>query len=107
MLFRSPAPLPSGDFSTSGESRAAAPDPALDRLRTADGLAACLAALLPPDDTSVRPLAVDYAAYQGQPALVVLLPADDAPEKVDVFVVGAGCTVGDDQTLFFTRLDRP
>jgi hypothetical protein len=88
-------------------SRAAQPAPELDRLRTPEALASCLAALLPPEDDGVRPLAVDYAAYQGQPALVVLLPAGGAPDKVDVFVVGAGCRLGDDRTLFFTRLDRP
>jgi hypothetical protein len=86
---------------------AGAADPALDRLRTPEGLASCLTALLPPDDDDLRPLAVDYAAYQGQPALVVLLPAGGAADKVDVFVVDAECAVGDDRTLFFTRLDRP
>jgi hypothetical protein len=78
----------------------------LDRLREPAALDSCLTALLPPDDASVRPLALDYAAYGGQPALVVVLSAGD-PAKVDVFVVGADCAQGDDRTLFFTRLDRP
>jgi hypothetical protein len=82
-------------------------DPALDRLRTPEGLASCLTAVLPPEDPAVRPLAVDYAVYQAQPALVVVLPAAGTPDKVDVFVVGADCAVGNDATLFFTRLDRP
>lgn len=103
-----PAPVAEGApevLTSSG--RASAPDPALDRLRTPEGLASCLAALLPPEDDSVRPLALDYAAYGGQPALVVVLPATGAADKVDVFVVGAQCTLGDDRLLFFTRLDRP
>lgn len=80
--------------------------PGLERLREPAGLASCLSALLPPGDPAVRPLALDYAAYAGQPALVVVLPATD-PAKVDVFVVGAGCEATNDATLFFTRLDRP
>lgn len=103
-----PAPAAGGvpeALASSGRVNAA--DPALDRLRTPEGLASCLAALLPPDDDSVRPLALDYAAYGGQPALVVVLPATGAEDKVDVFVVGSQCTLGDDRLLFFTRLDRP
>ena len=89
--------LDSGDALTAG-------DP-LARLRDPAALAACLNELLPADDTTV--LALDYAAYAGEPALAVVLPATGAPDKVDVFVVGAGCSAGNDQTRFFTRLDRP
>lgn len=78
----------------------------LDRLREPEALASCLAAVLPPEE-DVLPLAVDYAVYGGEPALVVVLPASRAPDKVDVYVVGAGCRQGDDQTRFFARLDRP
>ena len=103
-----PAPEQSGLLTTRAQPESAArADPALDRLRTPEGLASCLTAVLPPEDPEVRPLAVDYAVYQAQPALVVVLPADGTPDKVDVFVVGADCAVGNDATLFFTRLDRP
>lgn len=108
-----PAPAPAEDNAamraTEQPGTALEPggDAALDRLRTPQGLASCLSALLPPEGPGLRPLAVDYAAYQGEPALAVVLPASGAPDKVDVFVVGAGCTAGNDQTLFFTRLDRP
>lgn len=78
----------------------------LDRLREPQALASCLAAVLPPEE-DVLPLAVDYAVYGAEPALVVVLPATRAPDKVDVYVVGAGCRQGDDQTRFFARLDRP
>lgn len=88
-------------------SGSAASDDPLGRLRQPEGLASCLTALLPPDDASMRPLALDYAAYSGQPALVVVLPAQDDPRKVDIFIVGAGCSRENDSTLFFARLDRP
>ncbi len=78
----------------------------LARLRTTDGLADCLTALLPPDEPDVRPLALDYALYQGQPALAVLLPDPD-PAKIALYVVGAGCTQANDSLLQFLRVDSP
>jgi hypothetical protein len=81
-----------------------APDP-LALLRTTTGLASCLASLTDPSNPGL-PLALDYAQFQGQPALVVVLPADKA-DKVDVFVVGAGCAQADAKVLFFTRLPKP
>jgi hypothetical protein len=78
----------------------------LARLRTDTGLADCLLALLPPDDPSVRPLALDYAQYKGKPALVVVLPGG-VKGKLDVFVVGPGCSRANDSTLFYTSVDRP
>ncbi|HVM28815.1 MAG TPA: hypothetical protein VM433_14240 [Mycobacteriales bacterium] len=97
----------SGDADSRALSSTADGADPLDRLREPEALASCLAAVLPPDDDEVRPIALDYAAYDGSPALVVVLPASGAPDKVDVFVVGAGCRQGADGTLFFTRLDRP
>lgn len=82
----------------------AAPD-ALERLRTTDGLAACLAGLQD-DGQAVEPLAVDYATYSGGPALAVLLPDPD-PSKVAVFVVGPECAQADPQLLHYVRVDRP
>lgn len=96
------APAPTPGMGVVAQPRS---DP-LARLRDPAELASCLAALLPPDG-DVEPLALDYAAYAGQPALTVVLPASGAADKVDVFVVGAQCRPGDDRTLFFTRLDRP
>lgn len=78
----------------------------LAALRTSEGLSACLSAVLPPDEPDVVPLAVDYASYDGEPALAVVLPDPD-PAQVSVFVVGAGCTTGDDRTLLFLRAPRP
>lgn len=78
----------------------------LARLRDPAGLASCLLALLPPDEPDLRPLALDYARYAGAPALAVLLPDPD-PTKVAVYVVAPDCSQANDNTLFFTRLDRP
>ncbi|MDT7546782.1 MAG: hypothetical protein QOE99_2892 [Actinomycetota bacterium] len=83
----------------------AAGDP-LARLRDNAGLADCLLALLPPDDPSVRPLALDYAQFKGSPALVVVLPSA-LPKKLDVFVVGPACSQANDSTLFYTSVDKP
>lgn len=79
----------------------------LARLRSTEGLAACLTALLPPDDESVQPLALDYARFDGEAALLVVLPVPNREDKVDVFVVGADCAPADEDLLFFSRVDRP
>ena len=78
----------------------------LEVLRTPEGLAACLASLLPQDEPDLVPLAVDYASYAGEPALAVVLPDPD-PAQVSIFVVGAGCSARGDSTLFFLRAPRP
>lgn len=75
----------------------------LARLRTDAGLADCLVALLPPDEPDVAPLALDYGSYAGTPAMVVLLPGA-VSGKVDVFVVGPGCSQANDSTLFYTSV---
>ena len=85
---------------------ASTPVAGLQVLRQPAALAACLNALLPPDTPDARPLALDYARYLGQPALVVVLPGG-APSKVEVFIVGAACTAQDEDLLFYTRLSRP
>ena len=90
---------------------AAADADALARLRTEAGLADCLVALLPPDDDTVVPLALDYGSFTvdgvAQPALLVVLPVPGRDDKLDVFVVGAGCAQADEQLLHFARVDRP
>lgn len=77
----------------------------LARLRTDEGLASCLAGVLPPDGDDL-PLAVDYAAFEGRPAIVVLLPTSRAG-TVDAYVLGAGCSQADAQLLYFTRVKTP
>ena len=83
----------------------APPQDTLATLRGTAGLASCLSGLTDPGDPGV-PLAVDYATFDGKPAMVVILPSAKA-SKVDVYVVGAGCVAKDSQLLFFTRLPKP
>lgn len=96
---------PSRSAALPAPAAATAPDP-LERLRTPAGLADCLFAVLPPEEPDLRPLALDYAQYEGQPALAVMLPDPD-PAKVSVYVVGAGCAAADAQLLGFLRVDAP
>ena len=63
----------------------AVPGP-LARLSNPAAFSDCLAAL----GADARPLAVDYARYDGEPAVVVVLPAL-ASGQVDVAVVGPDC----------------
>jgi hypothetical protein len=95
------APVPSA--ARMGPAQTGA-DP-LALLRTTAGLASCLASLTDPS-TPGLPLALDYAQFKNQPALVVVLQADK-PDKVDVFVVGPRCAQADAKVLFFTRLPKP
>ena len=99
------APAPAAPQKNAGANTFAAPDP-LAPLRETKGLAECLLALLPADDPSVKPLAVDYASFRGQPAMVVVLPGSVA-NKLDVFVVGPGCSRANDSVLFYTSVDKP
>jgi hypothetical protein len=102
-----PAPLSDTQSTKSAEMGALTPsstDP-LAALRTSTGLARCLASLTDPADSGL-PLALDYASFNGKPALVVVLPSDKAG-KVDVLVVPPGCAQADGQLLYFTRLPRP
>lgn len=81
----------------------AADDDGLGRLREPAALAACLAAL---PDTPGEPLALDYASYDGRPALVVVRPAAD-PALVEVAVVGPECRAGAPDELLRTTLPHP
>jgi hypothetical protein len=98
------APSAPGTRASDTTFGALAPDP-LAELRTTAGLARCLASLTDPSEAGI-PLALDYATFQGTPALVVVLP-DPKPDKVALFVVPAGCAQADGQVLYFTRLPKP
>lgn len=84
----------------------ALPADPLERLRTPDGLAGCLAALVPPEEPDLQPLALDYAQFQGAPALAVVLPDPD-PAKVSIYVVGPACAQGNEDLRTFLRVDAP
>ena len=99
-----PQPQSGSDQTSALSERLTAADP-LARLRDDRALAGCLASLTPPEQPGV-PLAVDYAAYEGGPALIVVLPATK-PAAVDVYVVGPGCTQANADLRYFVRLPRP
>ena len=99
------APQAPTDASAPARTTVATSADGLGRLRTQDGLAACLAGLSDPTSTDL-PLALDYASFEGQPALVVVLPTAKAG-KVDVYVVSAACDQADQHLLFYTRLAKP
>lgn len=96
--------LASQDSGTS-QDPATTPDPVLDRLRRPAQLAGCLSALAP-KGVRLVPAALDYAAWGGKPALVVLVasPPQSVQRGYDVFVVGANCRSGNDDTLHFERI---
>jgi hypothetical protein len=78
----------------------------LSTLRTPEGLDACLSSLLTEQDPGARPLAVDYATFDGAPALAVVLPDPD-PSQASIFVVGSDCTAVDPDLLQFRRAALP
>ncbi len=80
----SATPLPLGAQQDSAES-------ALARLRSPSQLAACVAELA--GRPGVTPLAVDFAFYEGSPAVIIVLPGSDAA-SVQAWVVGPACTTG-------------
>ena len=102
------APNPNAPLSGAGgavSSEADSVDP-LARLRGDAALADCLAALLPPEDPSVQPLALDFGTFKGAPAMVAVLPGA-VSGKLDVYVVGPGCARADAAVLFYASVDAP
>lgn len=98
-----PPGAPSGPRATGDERPVPLPVGPLSRLRDAAALDACVQELS--GSPGVAPLAVDFAAYQGAPALVVLLPSS-VPGRVDVFVVGPRCSAGDADLRLYVNAAR-
>jgi hypothetical protein len=80
------------------EDKSAVP-PKLRRLAEPDDLASCLTAL----GIIVPTRALDYASYDGTPALVVVTPASQ-PGSVDVAIVGPDCGKDGSHTLLRTTV---
>lgn len=74
------------------------------RLASGPALAECVGAL---NDGPVTPVAVDLASWQGNPAVVIVLPTADDATTVDAWVVGPSCGQADAQVLYFARAPRP
>lgn len=69
---------------------------------TADTAASCVRALTENDGSTA--VAVDSGSYDGQPAIVVVVPPPDAPGSLDVFVVKPGCGADTADLLEFQRI---
>lgn len=102
-----PAAAPSGIEARDGVALALQADPGR--------LASCIAALAAAQETPEGkvPLVVDFASFDGKPALVVVFPTETRGQvrrdRIDVWVVGPRCgiTAGDDDVLDFGRFVRP
>jgi len=91
-----------GDAEADGPAAMATAAASLERLRDPALLQDCLSALQAPE----QPLALDYARFGEEPALAVVLPDPD-PERLSLYVVGAGCSAADERLLLYARPDRP
>lgn len=74
------------------------------RLRAGPELAECVAEL---HGGPVTPLGVDIGQWKGQPATVIVLPAEEDVRRVWVWVVEPTCGGADAKVLYFAQLDRP
>ena len=63
---------------------------------------ACVRAVTEGDGSTA--VAVDSGSYDGQPAVVVVVPPPDAPGSLDVFVVKPGCGAGGADLFEFQRI---
>lgn len=96
-----PTPVP-GD----GESKDVTDEPAVaDFMADEARRDACIENLA--QQEGAKPIAVDMGYYKGKPAAMVVLPAPDDPEKVDVFIVGPECNIVDADVRYFTRVPVP
>ena len=84
---RSASPRPTSGAPSGDQSI----DPELRRLQDPRHLSVCVAELS--GRTDVRPLAVDYARFEGQPAVIIVLPHPN-PAYVQAWVVGPECSTG-------------
>jgi hypothetical protein len=66
---------------------------------------ACIANLAQKE--GVSPVAVDVGYYKGDPAVMVVLPSETDPAKVDVFIVGPMCDLVEADLQYFARIAVP
>lgn len=79
--------------------------PAARMLLSPDTLSACLEQLT--GAPGATPVAVDQGTYEGKPADVVVLPSPDDPERLEVWVIGPGCTRENVQMYEFRTIPAP
>jgi hypothetical protein len=50
--------------------------------------------------SGVTPLAIDIGVWQGEPAAVIVLPAEE-PQQIEVWVIDPDCSTGTDDPLYY------
>lgn len=96
------APQPSAG---TGAEATVTPPPALNRLFASPGaLEACVRGI--EGGPAAVPLAIDFATFEGAPAVVIVLPGLDEG-KVDAWFVGPACTSTDVNLLRYRSLPAP
>jgi hypothetical protein len=103
-LLAGKAVTPKGAAELAAPQAGSLPD-SLAPLRVPATLAACLSSLTDPGDPGL-PLALDYGTFDGQPALLVILPAPK-PGYVYAYFVGPQCAPADSKLLFFEKIPKP
>jgi hypothetical protein len=53
------------------------------------------------------PILVDVASFAGKAAVVVVVPTDNDPTKMDIWVLARHCTATEYRVLYWSRTDRP
>ncbi len=96
---------PAPQASKRSTDASASPPAALSRLFTTPGaLEACVRGI--EGGPAAQPLAIDFATFQGAPAVLVILPGLDQG-KVDAWFVGPSCTSTDVNLLRYRSLPAP
>lgn len=99
----SPASVPSP--TTTQQDKSAAAPGSYDRLLSSRSDVLDCARTLN-DGTPVTPVAVDFAKFDGKPAVIFVLPTLGHPESLDVFAIRSVCSASS-LDLYFRRLPRP
>lgn len=77
---------------------------ATSRLADPEALAQCVRELAP--GGKARPLLVDLARFNGREAAVIVLPRPGEEDRLEIWVVGPGCTRGNAHTLHYQNVPR-
>jgi hypothetical protein len=94
----SPSPAPASSAATATASATAT-----ELVQDPQRLVSCLVEVA--GGTTRMVLAVDAGTYQGQSAVAIVLPSEDAT-KVEVYVVAPGCSASDAKVLYFANVPR-
>lgn len=101
---QAPEVAPEVDPSTA-PTTSGATDPQARQLLSTGTLAACLEQLT--GGPGAMPVAIDQGTYEGQPADIVVLPSPDDAARLEVWVIGPGCTRENVQMYEFRTIPAP